>query len=149
LSIYFADTSAFAKRYLPETGAKWVAKWIEPKAGNLTIISELATVEFISLLARRQREKSISSNDFVRLQQDFLVHAKRHYRLVLLNRTIIKQARLLVTKHPLRALDAIQLASALAAVKVVGTLTFVSADQKLLMAAQAEGFAVDDPNAHP
>jgi predicted nucleic acid-binding protein len=150
LSLYFADTSAFAKRYLPETGSSWVKSWIEPSAGNITFVSEISTVEFISLLARRQREKTVSSADFHRLQNDFLVHARREYRVISLTSIVLQLARQLLVRHPLRTLDALQLASAQAVTRAVGSSSiFVSADKNLLSAASAEGFAVDNPNAHP
>jgi uncharacterized protein len=150
LSVYFGDTSAVAKRYLPEIGSAWVQSWIDPQAGNLTILSELATIEFVSLLTRRQRENSISTGDFTRLYNDFFLHVSQQYRVIDLNKSIFAQARQLVIKHPLRTLDAIQLASALAAANAIGVpIIFISADQKLLAAAASEGFSVDDPNAHP
>ena len=43
-----------------------------------------------------------------------------------------------------------RLASALQAMRTLSiSLTFVTADTRLLAAASAEGLAVDDPNAHP
>ncbi len=149
MTIYFADTSAIAKRYLPETGAAWVQSWIDPKTGNLTVISALGTVEFISLLARRQREGNIAANDFNKLRRDFLFHVYREYRVIALSANVIFQARRLVANHPLRALDALQLASAMATAQTIGSVPlFVSADQRLLAIARAEGFTTDDPNAH-
>jgi predicted nucleic acid-binding protein len=57
-------------------------------------------------------------------------------------------------RHPLRAYDALQLASALESdTRLVGAglapLVFVTADTRLLAAASAEGLAIEDPNAHP
>jgi predicted nucleic acid-binding protein len=59
----------------------------------------------------------------------------------------------LVTKHPLRAYDAVQLASAMrvqarALAKIPG-LTFLTADDRLKSIAQAEGLSADNPNDHP
>jgi predicted nucleic acid-binding protein len=45
LSVYFADTSAVAKRYLPEVGSTWVQSWIDPASGHVTIISALSIAE--------------------------------------------------------------------------------------------------------
>jgi predicted nucleic acid-binding protein len=150
LSVYFADTSALAKRYVPEVGSAWVQSWIDPASGNITIISALSTVEFVSLLARRQREGNVSTADFNRLRLDFLFHVRQQYRVIALSQGILGQAQLLVAKHPLRTLDALQLASAHDAANVIGTFPiFVTADQKLLAVAAAEGFPSDDPNAHP
>ncbi|MBC7870078.1 MAG: type II toxin-antitoxin system VapC family toxin [Chitinophagaceae bacterium] len=150
MKIYFSDTSGFAKRYLPEIGSVWVQSWIEPKAGNLTIISAIGTVEFIALLGRRQREGSVSQKEFVKLRNDFLVHVRREYRVISVDHQVLAYARQLTSKHPLRTLDALQLASSIVAAKIIKTMpVFISADKKLLAIAALEGFSMDDPNAHP
>ena len=150
MSLYFADTSAFAKRYLPEIGSAWVRAWIDPSAGNTILISAISTVELVSLLARRQREGNVSAADFTRLKNDFLVHTNRDYRVIALSPGVLALARRLIEQYPLRTLDAIQLASARMAAQTIGPMpTFVTADQSLLAAATAEGFPTDDPNKHP
>ena len=150
MSFYFADTSAFAKRYLPEVGSGWVKSWIEPDAGNYIIISILGTVEFVSLLARRQREGIVSVADFIGLQNTFLYHTYHQYRVIPMAINVVVEARQLVARHPLRALDALQLATAIVARKALGTtITFVTADTKLLAAASLEGFTTDNPYSHP
>jgi predicted nucleic acid-binding protein len=150
LSIYFVDTSALAKRYVSEPGSAWVQSWIDPASGHLTIISALSTVEFIALLARRQREGNLSQNDFRLLRSNFLLHVRQQYRVIALRRDVLESARQLVAKHPLRTLDALQLAAAQVATSAMGTAPiFVTADQKLLAIAAAEGFPTDHPNAHP
>jgi predicted nucleic acid-binding protein len=87
------------------------------------------------------------------LKANFLSHVETEYLSVPLDNRTLTLAGDLVDKHPLRALDAIQLASAIRATRMLGeAMTFVSADRNLLAAAAAaaaEGFAVDDPNAHP
>ncbi len=150
MSAFFTDTSALAKRYIPEIGSAWVASWIEPVEGNLIIISELAFVEQVAVLARRRREGMVSNAVFTQLHNDFLLHAEREYLVVGITGALLRQAGDLAARHPLRTLDAIQLACALDSVQTLGlTPTFVSADRNLLIAAAAEGFPTDDPNAHP
>jgi predicted nucleic acid-binding protein len=54
----------------------------------------------------------------------------------------------LIDRHYLRALDAIQLATAVAArdtLRNIAELTFVCTDERLIRAAQAEGFRVLNP----
>lgn len=150
MSVYFADTSALAKRYIPEVGSAWVQSWIEPASGHITMISALATVEFIALLARRQREGNVSATEFNRLRLDFLFHVQQQYRVIALGREVLGRAQQLVAQHPLRTLDAVQLASAHVAAIALGMFpVFVTADQRLLTVAASEGFPTDDPNAHP
>ncbi len=62
---------------------------------------------------------------------------------------ILSEAAALVDRHSLRALDAIQLASALLAkltLRLQDSLTFVASDQRLLEAALKEGLATWDPS---
>jgi predicted nucleic acid-binding protein len=150
VSIYFADTSALIKRYVAETGSAWVRSWANPAAGNTVVISRLTTVELVAGLARRQRENSISVADFAALRGRFINDADQFYTVVGLRKHVLKQARDLVPRHSLRTLDAIQLACGLEARKTIGTaMTFVSADHRLLPAAIAEGFIVEDPEQYP
>jgi uncharacterized protein len=144
------DTSALAKRYVPEVGSKWVISWIEPQAGHMIFISTLATVEIITALVCRERGGVIPASDRVKLQNDFLLHAQNQYSVINLDDDVLNLARSLLVQHQLRTLDALQLASALQAVKILGIqLTFIGADTRLLAAAAAEGLLTDDPNTHP
>jgi predicted nucleic acid-binding protein len=150
LSNYFVDTSALLKRYLAETGSSWVRSWTGVQAGNLIAISELTTVEVVSSLTRRLRDAQLTANDVTQIQKVFLVHAKREYRVITFSKTTQRIARDLLLRHPLRTLDALQLASAIIFERQTGAKPiFVTADQRLLAAASVEGFVVDDPNKHP
>jgi predicted nucleic acid-binding protein len=150
LTAYFFDTSALAKRYLIETGSEWIKSFFIPTLSHVVIISELTPIEMFSLVARRQREGYISPPDSAALRNDFLIHFDKQYLVVNLESPIFLQARSLVTNHKLRTLDAIQLASAIHASKLLGeNLIFLSGDKDLLTAATNEGFMIDNPNAHP
>lgn len=150
MSAYFVDTSAIAKRYIPETGSAWLKSWVEPHMGNDIILSALALVEFTSLCNRREREGLISSRDSKVFQEDFLLHVEAEYIVIALDDPTLIQARELLPHHLLRSLDALQLACALRAARVFSApLTFISADVRLLEAAAAEGLPVDNPNDHP
>jgi len=66
----------------------------------------------------------------------------------------VRRAEDLLTVHPLRTYDAVQLASALESnTRLVAAglspVIFVSADVRLLVAATTEGLMAEDPNAHP
>jgi uncharacterized protein len=150
LSLLFVDTSAVAKRYITETGSTWVRSWTQPAAGNIVIILELASVEFFSLLARRAREGTLAASNGISLRNVFMLHVEKEYLTVPLEYLVVAQARSLVTKYPLRTLDAIQLASALQARQLLAEpMMVISADRNLLSASAAEGFSIDGPNAHP
>jgi predicted nucleic acid-binding protein len=104
----------------------------------------------LSLLSRRVRETALSAPDAAMLESTFLEHAEREYVTLPLADQVLTQARALVKAHPLRALDAIQLASALRAGAILAEhITFLSSDRHLLAAATAEGLLIDDPLIHP
>ena len=81
-------------------------------------------------------------------------HMRREYTVVELTKEIVYRAEDLLERYPLRAYDAVQLASALEsntrlAKAGLSSLVFIAADQRLLTAAGTEGLAIDDPNTHP
>lgn len=138
------------RRYLPEVGSAWVTSWIVPAAANIVVIADLTTVEMLAVFARLQRERKLTSTDATILQSNFLLHVQTEYLIVSLDQAVILQARTLVSKYPLRTLDAIQLACALDASAMLNEpLSFISGDNVLLAAAGAEGFSTDNPYAHP
>lgn len=150
MSTFFTDTSAIVKFYIPERGSAWVNSWANPTAGNTIVISRLTTPEFVSALVRRQREMKISASDFTTLRGAFFNHVEKFYTVININKDVLDEAHDLLVHHPLRTLDAIQLASALKASRQLSRgITFVSADTRLLTAASAEGLPIDDPNTHP
>jgi hypothetical protein len=67
---------------------------------------------------------------------------------------VVERAKLFLERHSLRAYDAVQLASALLTndtLQAIGLppLVFLSADAHLLVAAEAEGLEIDNPNLYP
>ena len=144
VSVYFLDSSALVKRYFEESGSTWIQTLTEPKARHKLIIARIAWVEILSAFARRQREGTFAPADAAKALQSFRFDLDNHYQVVEVDRSLIESAGQLVGKHPLRAYDAIQLASVLrimpafAHAKTV-SLTFVSADDRLVATAQAEG----------
>jgi predicted nucleic acid-binding protein len=77
-------------------------------------------------------------------------HVKSEYLALPLDDPVLVRARDLVTRYPVRTLDAIQLASALEASITLGeSMTFISGDNTLLSTAAVLGFTTDNPYAHP
>ena len=111
---------------------------------------ETTPIEIFSVLARRESSGVLASSNAATIRVNFLNHTNQRYLVQLIESSILLQARLLVTNHKLRTLDAIQLASAIHAATILGEpLIFLSGDIDLLTAASNEGFVVDNPNAHP
>lgn len=142
--LYYLDTSALIKRYVAEPGSTWIRTLADPTAPHLLLTARLTVVEARSALARRKREALISDDD----------HAFTQYHFVELEGAVVNLAGDLLDRHPLRAYDAVQLASALMinsaliAADLSG-LIFLTADDRLLSTAQIEGMDCDNPNLHP
>jgi len=110
-------------------------------------------VEIYSALARRRREGSVPAADCIIAAQAFTAHSATEYEFIELDLGVVTQARDLLERHPLRAYDAAQLASALVANQALDTahlaaLVFISADDRLNATAVAEGLIVDNPSLH-
>lgn len=56
----FFDSSALVKRYTSEDGSTWVESLLDPLAGNSIYIAQIAPVEVVSAITRRQRGDSFS-----------------------------------------------------------------------------------------
>jgi uncharacterized protein len=154
VAAYYADSSVLVKRHLAEVGTAWFQTLADPQTGNVVVTAQISEVEGISAIQRRVREGFLSGSAAQQLGADFRALCQSEYRLVMVTPTVVARACDLLTQHPLRAYDAVQLASALSAndaLQAAGLnrATFLSADQRLLQAAAAEGLSTDDPNLHP
>lgn len=124
------------KRYVDEAGSDRVRGWL---AAGHSATARLSAVEVASALARRCREGAFSSTERDRalaaLERDLAT-----LRVVELSASVVEEARSLLLRHPLRAADAIQLASALLLRRQLGVkVEFAVFDDRLKMAAKAEG----------
>ena len=151
---YYADSSALVKRHIPEIGSAWFQALADRVADNTAITARVSMAEVYSALNRRIREATLDTGDYARLVTDFNALCVTQYTLVELTAPIVERARLLLEHYPLRAYDAVHLATALLVNDTLvaaglPALTLLSADNRLLNAAQAERLTTDNPNAHP
>jgi hypothetical protein len=154
LTAYFLDSSALVKRYISETGSAWVQLQTDQETGNLLFIARITWVEVISALARRQREGSLTSADVAFVENEFRSDLNNQYQVIELDSTLAQTAGQLVGQYPLRAYDAVQLASVLRIQPAFATtqstsLIFLTADNRLSAIAQTLGLLTDNPNHHP
>jgi uncharacterized protein len=154
VAFYYADTSVLVKRHDVEVGSAWVVGITDPAALNLIITARIAIVEIFSALNRKIREGQLALATYTRIAPDVQAVCATQYRLIEVTADIVDHARNLVEPYPLKGYDAVHLAAALHAndaLQAAGLppLTFLTADDKLLRAAQAEGLAVDDPRKYP
>jgi predicted nucleic acid-binding protein len=150
----YADSSVLVKRHIPEAGTSWFRGIAAPASGTVILTARLSVVEVYSALNRRVREGTLDPTAYATLAADFDGVCVAEYRLIELAPNVAVRACRLLEQHPLRAYDAVQLATALSANDLLlasglQALTFLSADARLLHAAHAEGLAVDNPNAYP
>jgi len=136
----FADSSVIVKFYVPEAGHAQVRRLERP-----LLISRLATVEVAGAMWRKQRLGELDPADAALLVRAFLADCAEPgdaspFVTVAVLPSILRHATRLVGLHPLRAYDAVQLASALAVDQALGEpLTFAATDRALNAAAAAEG----------
>jgi uncharacterized protein len=150
VSSYFLDTSVLLKRYVVESGTAWIQNILLSSAGHAIIIAQIAPIEIISAVSRQKREGIISERTAHVIRLLVNRHAVREYEVVLFTDDIGQSAQNLLETHPLRAYDAVQLASALAANKILleqrlAPLIFVCADNRLIQAAIKEGLQTHNP----
>ncbi len=134
--IAYFDASALAKRYVREERTDEVMGWLE---GSTATTSRVSEIEIASALARRFREGTISRVDRDRALAA-LAEDLESLSIIELSPVTAAEARGVLLRHPLRAADALQLASALTLRrKVRAPIHFVAFDERLAGAAQAEG----------
>lgn len=159
---YFLDTSTLLARYLRRApGHSWVNAICAPEQRNAVCIAVITQVEMSSAINQltwgkvlRQKQRNEAPTLFWSQIEE------GQYRIIPVSEAIVVRAAMLCNTHPLRGYDAVQLACALAvrdaarAAAVEFQISsqeprFVSEDKRLLTAAAAEGFAVENPLDHP
>lgn len=143
MSTAFVDSSGLVKRYLQEAGTELVA------ALEQVDVAEIARVEVVGAFWRRYRDGGLTPDAARALTADFESDwfgdtvTGPQFGIVRSDGVLLDRAAELVARHPLRAADAIQLASASAARDADPELTtMVCFDDRLRVAAAIEGFAL-------
>ena len=135
----YYDTSALVKLYLQEAGSKLVLELL--KSGEKVYTASLTYAEGHAAFSRRTREGRLTRQTARRLALRFDKDWES-YDVVILGEDVLRLARQMFYRHPLRSADAIHLASALLLARTSPTArwSFVCADGRLCDAAKAEGF---------
>lgn len=150
---YYLDSSALVKRYVAETGTDWVIDLCAPAAEHTLYTARVSGAEIIAALFLRMRTGTLAASDAQAAATQFKADFRSHYQIVEMTEQLVDVAMVLAERHRLRGYDSIQLSAALALQTVrdslsLSAITFVCADDRLNMAATAEGLAVENPNAH-
>ena len=101
------------------------------------MVARITPVEVISAVSRRRREGTVTSRTARAIRLLLDRHCAREYIIVELTPDIAVRAAGLLERHPLRAYDALQLATVLESntritAAQLPALTFISADNRLL-----------------
>lgn len=140
--IHFLDASALVKRYVREAGSDVVRALVRRRPALAA--SRISAIEVPAALARRARDGDVAEKAAkghgARVGADMAAMT-----VVELRPNVATLASDLVWRHPLRAYDAVQLASALHLARATGSaLTFWCADTRLCSIAAAEGLRTRD-----
>ena len=133
----FLDTSAFAKRYVAEQGSDKVLEACQ-EADSLAV-SVICLPELIAALSRLVREKKLANAADQKLKGDTMTDLA-DVDICQITPEVLAAVVSLLESHPLRAMDALHVACALA----YEPDAFVSADHRQLSAARKAGLEVID-----
>jgi predicted nucleic acid-binding protein len=150
VDVFFLDTSALVKRYVEESGSEWIRHITEPETGARIVVARISWVEMLSALSRLRREGRLLETIFQDGVHELSRHFSSQYRVGELTIPIAELAGELLQQYPLRAYDAVQLATAIKvsrtlSAKQASRFSFVSADKRLLDVTQMQGISILNP----
>ena len=133
---YF-DTSAFIKRYVEEVGRREVVDLLRK---NDCVVSAVLPIEVRSALRRRVSDGTLDEDAVPAILKRFTAD-RAFWISVEVSGEVLTAAETLAASHPLRALDAIHIASAqlFASRMPSSAIIFVSADARQTRAAATLG----------
>jgi uncharacterized protein len=146
LTSYFLESSAFAKLFVLEQGSGPLIHLLQSVDDSRRLISSLAGLEVRSAVRRRQREGDISPAGAAAAVAAVETEIQRIVEQPV-SPAVIDVAKLVLDAHPLRAMDALHLATCITTRDTlrVSDICFVSADDALLRAAILERFPTLNP----
>jgi predicted nucleic acid-binding protein len=144
----FLDTSALVRLYdRREPGAPRLVRLCRPGGGHRLLIARLARVELASAFQRKLRTGEMPAAAALRALGRFERQRNERYQERQLDDAALDLATQLLTRHTLRAYDAVQLANAILAGRELAVLEvdlrFITADRNQAAAAVAEGLDVE------
>lgn len=145
MTLYYADTSALARAYLPDEPDHPALRGLLLEGGSPVVTSELAVLELAAAMAAAERARRIVDAESVMRRIDADLSGDPVSLLALSPPTVFPLARRLIDSHPLFAVDAIHLAVALAeapAYAAEAGVVLVTRDRRQETAARSEGLAV-------
>jgi predicted nucleic acid-binding protein len=145
--VIYLDSSALIKKYIVEKGTREVREFFASR--ELLWTSKISQAEVWSAFARRRRGGDLTMAQYRAIARSF-ERDWRRFVVIELSDEVLAMIRRIVEQHPLRAFDAVQLASAIWTKQSLGEpLVFVVADEPLLRAAEAMALRVVNPERQP
>ena len=145
--IVFADTSAIGSAYLgDESDGRWISDVIF-EGPDPVVISELADVEFASLLVRAKSDGRIDASEMAKCLAAYTEHTDDDgpIGVVPLTHESLSRAQQLVLQVSIRTLDALHLATAqLLAGVSDDNVVVLTLDHRQAVAAKALGLTLYD-----
>ena len=130
-----------------ETGTEQVIRYFTASEDQGLFVSVLAALEARSAIRRLQSQGDLDA-DSAELALSILVQETGRIIEHPITAPVVAEAARMVERHQLRALDALQLGTALIArigARTGSAVLFIASDRRLLLAAEAEGFRVWNP----
>ena len=146
MASYYFDTSSLVKAYLREDGSNVITGLVENLNSGRIAILEITLLEARSTVRRHEREGDISGHAANRILERIYRERASLYLVQPLNLSVTEEAIRILDAHPLKTLDALQLAGCL----IIGRSmseppTFVCADTRLVNVAMLEGLLTFNP----
>lgn len=140
--VLYLDTSALIKRYFPEQGSDQVDRYFHGSGALMT--ASLTYAETYATFSRLYREGLISTKKRASVGKSF-EEDWQSLVIVDFDAEVRNAIPNLTRKFPLRGADAVHLSSVTFLASRGIELQFISADRKLLHAAEDAGFSIVNP----
>lgn len=151
MNSFLLDASALVKRYAPEAGSPLLHHLFTRATSDRLMSLMLGAAEVAAALVRKRNIGAITSVFFAAAMAQLRIEvlAAADFTKLPADNSLINASIALLNKHALNATDGIVLQSALAMAALLRAdghdLVLLTADQRLLRAAQAEGLVTFDP----
>ena len=149
---FYIDTSALLKRYHREEGSEFVNDLydIKRKENGKIYTSILTIAEYCSAIRRKQREGKFSEALANGILSAFFKESESMLFTIPADRHVVSLSIRLISDYPLKAYDAVQLASSLNAREYfsgTGDFFFVCDDERLCVVSEKEKLKVLRPRS--
>jgi uncharacterized protein len=148
--IFYLESSALVKRYLPEKGTAVMDDLLDGQVdAEFLVISILASLELKSVFARLAKGNRLTQDEFGQLLASFWADRSKFSTILPFDNAMVEEASGHLDRHAVRTLDVVHLASILrvreTAQRAGQRLIVVASDQDLLQACRVEKVDVFDP----